>query len=34
MNGMVVKIILDDGEIHYTPGEGGIWEYIFEKGDR
>lgn len=28
--GPVVKVELDDGEVHYCPGEGGIWEYIFK----
>ena len=27
--GPVVIVKLDDGEIHYVPGEGGIWQYVF-----
>ena len=26
----VVILKLDDGEVHYVPGDGGIWQYIFE----
>jgi len=29
--GPVVVIELNDGEVHYVPGGGGIWEYLFQK---
>ncbi len=29
-SGPVVIIVLDDGEVHYVPGPGGIWQYIFQ----
>ena len=29
-SGPVVILVLEDGEVHYVPGDGGIWQYIFE----
>ena len=29
-SGPVVIIALDGGEVHYCPGQGGIWQYMFE----
>ena len=29
-SGPVVIIVLDGGEVHYCPGDGGIWMFIFE----
>ena len=28
--GPVVIVTLDGGEVHYCPGDGGIWMFIFE----
>ena len=34
-SGPVVIIALEGGEVHYCPGQGGIWMFIFEKeGER
>ena len=34
-SGPVVIIELEGGEVHYCPGQGGIWMFIFEKeGER
>jgi len=30
-SGPVVIIELEGGEVHYVPGQGGIWMFIFEK---
>ena len=29
-SGPVVIIELEGGEVHYCPGQGGIWQYMFE----
>ena len=31
MINLVEKVKLNDGEVHYSPGDDGIWQYIFKK---
>ena len=28
--GPVIILKLDGGEVHYCPGDGGIWRFVFE----